>query len=64
MRGDDSRLVGSARGQYVNAFCPILSKEKYGTGRYVCASAGLENMDSVDLLPKQTTAKPTSAKAQ
>jgi hypothetical protein len=54
-RGDDTRIALSARGYLVDAICGVLSVEKYGTGRYVCANAAWTDMYSVGLGKDQAT---------
>ena len=46
-RAHDTTIVRG--GLFFNAVCAILSTEKHGTGRYVCAAAAHRNMEAIGL---------------
>jgi hypothetical protein len=48
-RGDDIKANYRTLASFMVAACGLVSVEKYGTGRYVCASAAREEMEAAGL---------------
>jgi hypothetical protein len=54
-RAHDATIVLRSGAHFFNAVCAILSTEKYGTGRYVCAVTAHRNMEAIGLGYEEAT---------
>ncbi len=48
-RGHDVRIASTGIGHFWQSVCAVLSKEKFGTGRYVCSGNASRNMQAAGL---------------